>query len=85
MNRKNPLEKLLAFLMQLEKRKIHYALEHNRDESIMVLIAVPGQRWEAEFFKDGHVEIEVFGRSKGVESGREAQRKLKRMLAENTD
>lgn len=26
----------------------------------MVLIAVPGQRWEVEFFVDGHVEIERF-------------------------
>ncbi len=26
----------------------------------MVLIAVPGQRWEVEFFADGHIEIERF-------------------------
>jgi len=26
----------------------------------MVEIAVPGQRWEVEFFEDDHVEIEKF-------------------------
>ena len=26
----------------------------------MVLLAVPGERWEVEFFADGSVEVEVF-------------------------
>ena len=26
----------------------------------MVAIAVPGERWEVEFFADGHVEVEIF-------------------------
>jgi hypothetical protein len=54
------MEKLLNFLVKLEAHKIHYGLEHNRGEAIMVLIAVPGERWEVEFFDDGHVEVEVF-------------------------
>ncbi|MGH9770013.1 MAG: hypothetical protein ACREAB_21525 [Blastocatellia bacterium] len=54
------LENLLSFLVRLEDVKIHYSLEHNRDEAIMVLIVVPGQHWEVEFFEDGSVEIEVF-------------------------
>ena len=32
----------------------------------MVTVAVPGERWEIEFFEDGHVEVEKF-LSQGVE------------------
>jgi hypothetical protein len=62
----NAMETLLAFLVNLEERKISYRLEHNRDDSIMALIAVPGERWEVEFFADGKIEVEVFGNSSGV-------------------
>jgi hypothetical protein len=51
--------KLLAFLDRLEQAKITYRLEHVR-ESIMICAVVPGERWEIEFFVDGHVEIERF-------------------------
>ena len=51
--------KLLNFLNELENRKIYYRLNKVRD-SIMVEIAVPGQRWEVEFFSDGNIEIEKF-------------------------
>jgi hypothetical protein len=54
------MDRLLSFLCSLENNRIHYTLQHNRGEAIMVLIAVPGQRWEVEFFADGHVEIERF-------------------------
>ena len=53
------MEKLLFFLENLEEKKIHYKLSKIR-ESILVEIAVPGQRWEVEFFKDNHIEIEKF-------------------------
>jgi hypothetical protein len=43
-----------VFLSNLANNRIQYTLEHNRDEAVMVLIAVPGQRWEVEFFADGH-------------------------------
>jgi len=54
------MTKLLNFLCRLEKVKIHYRIEHNRDDSIMVIADVPGQKWEVEFFADGTVEIEIF-------------------------
>ena len=62
----NAMQNLLAFLVNLEERKISYRLEHNREDSIMALIAIPGERWEVEFFADGKVEIEIFGKSAGV-------------------
>lgn len=64
----NNLEELLRFLSELEKRKISYRLEHNRAEALMVLVAVPGERLEIEFFADGNIEVETFGNSSGVKS-----------------
>jgi hypothetical protein len=60
------VKKLLKFLIELEKRDIHYTLEHNRDEFIMVHVSVPGERWEVEFSDDEKIEIEVFKNSEGV-------------------
>lgn len=56
----NVFGKLITFLNQLEQHKISYSLAHNRDETVMVNVAIPGQRWEVEFFKDGSVEVERF-------------------------
>ncbi len=53
-------QKLLAFLERLEGEKITHSLEHNLDDAIMVLAALPGERWEIEFFADGSVEVEQF-------------------------
>ncbi len=54
------LGQVITFLNRLKNARISYSLDHNRDEAIMVLIAVPGQRWEVEFLDDGSIEIEVF-------------------------
>ena len=51
---------LIAFLDKLEDKGISYTLAHNREDALMVLVAVPGERWEIEFRSDGSVEIEKF-------------------------
>ena len=57
----NPIfEKLLKLLNKLEQEKVSYTLAHHRDEAIMVIVAVPGERWEVEFLNDGSVEVEKF-------------------------
>ncbi|WP_207714300.1 hypothetical protein [Scytonema sp. UIC 10036] len=56
----NGFSKLIKFLNQLEQKKISYTLAHNRDETVMLNIAVPGERWEVEFFEDGSIEVEKF-------------------------
>lgn len=53
------MRNLLNFLESLEANKIYYRLNKIRD-SILVEIAVPGQRWEIEFFSDGSVQVEKF-------------------------
>jgi hypothetical protein len=61
----NPLGKLLEFISIIEKNNIFYRLEHVRD-SIMVVMVVPGEYWEVEFFEDGSIEVERFVSSEGV-------------------
>ena len=56
----NTLKKLTDFLAELEASKLHYSLEHNREEAIMVVVALPVERVEINFFVDGSVEIEKF-------------------------
>lgn len=53
------MKKLIDFLDKLEEKKIYYKLNKVRD-AIMVEIAIPGERWEVEFFADDSVEVEKF-------------------------
>jgi hypothetical protein len=71
----NALQKLLDFLAELDDQGIFFQLSRVRAEAIMVEIAVPGEPWEVEFFADGHVEVEVFASSSGIQ-GEEALTRL---------
>ncbi|MEH2198556.1 hypothetical protein [Nostoc sp.] len=73
--------KLVTFLNQLEQEKISYTLAHHRDETIMVNVAVAGERWEVEFFEDGSVEVERFI-SSGEINGEEVFSELFAMYSE---
>ena len=53
------MERLLDFLNKLEENRIYYRLNKVRD-AIMVEVAIPGERWEVEFFPDGNIEVEKF-------------------------
>jgi hypothetical protein len=57
------LRTLLGLLTRLDEARIHYALDHVREEAVMVRVAVPGERWEIELVEYGdkfHWEIERF-------------------------
>ncbi|MGI1678670.1 MAG: hypothetical protein K6L75_08070 [Cellvibrionaceae bacterium] len=56
----NSFQKLLDFLNRLDDAGLPYTFEHNSDETLMVLVSIEGERWEAEFFADGEVQVEVF-------------------------
>jgi len=58
--KKYMFNKMLSFLNDLEGGKISYSLHHYRDNAIMIIVAVPGERWEIEFLDDGSIEIERF-------------------------
>lgn len=51
---------LFPFLSQLRAASIFFELSSVRPDSVLVAIAVPGERWEVEFCVDGGVEVEVF-------------------------
>ncbi len=54
------LKGLIDFLNRLEDKGIYYKMSKIRNESIMVEVAIPGERWEVEFMDDGTIEIEKF-------------------------
>lgn len=56
----NTFNKLILFLQNLEQQHISYTLAHYRDEAIMIIVTLPGERWEIEFLNDGSVEVEKF-------------------------
>jgi len=59
------LSQLLEFVRRLERHGLHSSLAIARDDAVMATVAVPGERWEVEFFVDGTVEVERF-RSDGT-------------------
>lgn len=56
----NILKDINKFLNTLEESQIFYRLNKIRPESILVEVAVPGQRLEIEFLDDGTIMIEKF-------------------------
>ncbi len=72
---KHAFHKLTTFLKRLEEAHIHYTLASHREDAIMVLVTVPGARWEVEFLGDGSIEVERF-LSNGEICGEEALREL---------
>ncbi|MEG4483718.1 hypothetical protein [Microcoleus sp. D2_18a_B4] len=71
----NGFDQVILFLQKLQKQAIDYSLAHHRDEALMVIVAVPGERWEIEFLSDGSVEVEKFV-SNGEIVGEEALSEL---------
>ena len=51
---------VFSVIRKLKNANIYFTLSEVRDNSVMVLAVVPGQRWEIEVFEDGTLEIEVF-------------------------
>lgn len=80
--KKNIFSELTAFLADLEKGNIYYTLAHQRDNTIMVIVTVPGERWEIEFCDDGSIEVERFI-SNGEIGGKEALRELLAKYSDN--
>ena len=55
--------------------EIYYRLNKIRD-SILVEIAVPGERWEVEFLADGEILLERFHSSGKLEGEKELEQLL---------
>lgn len=48
------------FCRELDRRHVTYEIQIAREEALMLSVAVPGERWELEFFDDGRIELERF-------------------------
>lgn len=57
------------FIRELEANATHYALQ----------IAIPGERWEVEFFSDREPELEVFRSDGDIVGGDALQQLLAKM------
>lgn len=79
--KQDTFNRLLHLLHQLDEAQITYTLAHHRDEALMVMVAVPGERWEIEFLDDGSVEVERFTSTGEIE----AEEALHELLATYTD
>lgn len=56
------MSRLCSFLGKLNEAHISYHLQmvSEMHDSILVEIAVPGERWEVNFYVDGHIYVEKF-------------------------
>jgi hypothetical protein len=50
-------EKLIAFLRLLKESNVYFELGFHREESIMIEVAVPGERSEVELWKTGPLKL----------------------------
>ena len=75
------LSKAAEFCRELDCHHAAYELRIVRDEALMMTVAVPGERWEIEFFDDGRIELERFV-SQGVAEAPGALAELLARLAE---
>lgn len=58
-------------LKKLDEAHIDYTLSRLRDDTIMVNIALVGERIEVEVFDDGHMEVSRFLGTEDVLGGQE--------------
>jgi len=68
-------EDVYRLCQELDERRVPYVLNFVRPGALMLGVAIPGERWEIEFFSDGSIELERFT-SAGVTADPTAPSKL---------
>ncbi len=63
------LDKVLRFCVALNGRSASYRLSVDRPEAVRITLDVPGERWEFDFFSDGHIELERYVGQGVVDAG----------------
>jgi hypothetical protein len=67
---------LYDLLLRLEDAKIAFTISRNRSDSLLVTLALVGERIEIDVFEDGHMEVSSFTGSEGIVGGAEVLEKL---------
>lgn len=62
---------LYSLLRSLEDAHIHFTLARNREDTVLVTIALVGERVEVDVFDDGHMEVSRFPGSENIVGGEE--------------
>ena len=81
------IKDLILLLEKLEEKKIYYRLNKVREHTIMIEVAVPGERWEIELNTYGEkldcdIEIEKF-KSDGTMQDSEELETLFELFSDN--
>lgn len=77
-----PIKKRAPISTPLDAAKIHYTLNRNRPDTVLVSITVVGMRFEVDVFRDGRMDVRVF---KGTEApARDSALLLLRVINENS-
>jgi hypothetical protein len=62
---------LYALLAELEATRIPFVIARNRPDTILVTLALVGERIEVDVFEDGHMEVSRFSGSEAIVGGGE--------------
>ena len=82
------LEAAAQLVSELDQRRAEYKVLIDRPEAIMLLVHLPGERWEIECFDDGHIELERFTSEGAASEVRELGEIMPELLSyyeENTE
>jgi len=58
--RLSTIHELVHFLQSLKEASISFKLDHYLDDSISIIITVPGERWEVDINQEGEIQVEIF-------------------------
>lgn len=73
---------LYQLLERLEDAKIHFTLARYREDTVLVILTLVGERVEVDVFEDGHMEVSRFPGSENIVGGAEL---VERLIDENRD
>ena len=62
---------LYELLQELDKEKIFYTINRDRDDTVCVSVTFVGERVEIDVFDDGHMEVSRFLGTEDVLGGKE--------------
>ena len=60
---------LYELIRKLEEAKIHFTLGRHREDTVMVMLTLVGERVEVDVFEDGHMEVSRFPGSEDIVGG----------------
>ena len=79
--KKDGLQRMLDFLSHLNEKGVHFWIEQQAPDGLMITFTLVGKRVEVEFFVD-HLEYSVFSGSESIDDD---EAKLRSLIDDNWD